>query len=132
MGRYVGRHINLLLLRREANGTVIRFAASGTPAPPMSDGAMAVPMPAHDIPLPAQQHAAQRQARRQALHTQVWALRDQGWTAPAIAQQVGVNLRTVQRDLQSAAFAGRKRRRDLGDSVLNPYMVFLLERWNAG
>ena len=53
--------------------------------------------------------------------TQVWALHRQGWTAPAIAQQVGLSLRTVQRDLRSATFAGRKRRSDRGDSVLNPY-----------
>jgi transposase len=99
---------------------------------PLPDGAMAVPVPPHDIPLPAQQRAAPRQARRQALHTQVWALHCQGWTAPAIAQQVGVSLRTVQRDLRRATVAGRKRRRDLGDSVLNPYKAFLLERWNAG
>ena len=81
---------------------------------------------------PAQQRAGHRQARRQALHTQVWALHHQGWTAPAIAQQVGLSLRTVQRDLWSATFAGRKRRSDRGDSVLNPYKRYLLERWNAG
>jgi len=99
---------------------------------PLPDGAMAMPVPPHDIPRPAQQHAVQRQAHRQALHAQVWALHRQGWTAPAIAQQVGLSLRTVQRDLQSATFAGRRRRRDLGDSVLNPYKPYLLERWNAG
>ena len=99
---------------------------------PLPDGAMAVPVPPHDISLPAQQRAAQRQARRQTLHTQVWTLHRQGWTAPAIAQQVGVSLRTVQRDLRSATFAGRKRRSDLGDSVLNPYKPYLLERWHAG
>jgi transposase len=99
---------------------------------PLPDGTMAVPVPPHDLPLPAQQRAAHRQARRQALHTQVWALHRQGWTAPAIAQQVGVSLRTVQRDLRSATFAGRKRRSDLGDSVLNPYRGYLLTRWNAG
>jgi transposase len=99
---------------------------------PLSEGILAVPVPPHDIPLPAQQRAAQRQARRQALHQQVWALHYQGWTAPAIAQQVGLGLRTVQRDLQHATFAGRKRRSDLGTSVLNPYKPYLLERWNAG
>jgi transposase len=99
---------------------------------PLPDGAMAVPVPPQDIPLPAQQRAAERQARRQALHTQVWALHRQGWTAPAIAQHVGMGLRTVQRDLQSAMFAGRKRRSDHGESVLNPYKPYLLERWNAG
>jgi transposase len=99
---------------------------------PLSDGTLAVPVLPHDIPLPAQQRAAQRQARRQALHTQVWTLHRQGWTAPAIAQQVGLSLRTVQRDLRTTTFAGRRRRSDLGDSVLNPYKPYLLERWNAG
>jgi transposase len=94
--------------------------------------AVAVPVPAHDIPLPAQQRAAQRQAHRRALHTQVWALHRQGWTATAIAQQVGLSLRTVQRDLCSTIFAGRQRRSDLGGSILNPYKPYLLERWNAG
>ena len=99
---------------------------------PLPDGAMAVPVPPRDIPLPAQQRMAQRQAHRQALHTQVWALHRQGWTAPAIAQHVGLSLRTVQRDLRSATFAGRQRRSDRGDSLLNPYTPYLLERWNAG
>jgi transposase len=99
---------------------------------PLPDGAMAVPVPPHDIPLPAQQRAAQRQARRQALHTQVWALHHQGWTAPAMAQHLGMSLRTVQRALQRATFTGRKQRSDRGDSVLNPYKGSLLERWNAG
>jgi len=99
---------------------------------PLPEGAMAVPVPPHDIPLPAQQRAAQRQARRQVLHTQVWALHRQGWTAHAIAQHVGLSLRTVQRDLRTTTFAGRKRRSDLGESVLNPYKPYLLERWNAG
>jgi transposase len=99
---------------------------------PLPAGALAVPVAPHDISLPAQQRAAQRQARRQALHTQVWSLHRQGWTAPAIAQQVGLSLRTVQRDLRSTTFAGRKRRSDHGDSLLNPYKPSLLERWNAG
>jgi transposase len=99
---------------------------------PLSDGTLAVLVPPHDISLPAQQRAAERQALRQALHAQVWTLHRQGWTAPAIAQHVGLGLRTVQRDLQSATFAGRKRRSDLGESVLNPYKPYVLERWNAG
>src|SRR6266853_2660784 len=99
---------------------------------PLSEEALAVPVPPHDVPRPIQQRAALRQARRQALHTQVWALHRQGWTAPAIAQHLGMSLRTVQRDLRSATFTGRKRRSDRGDSVLNPYKGYLLERWNAG
>src|SRR2546426_717194 len=107
--------------------------ALGRPQPvPLSEEALAVPVPPHDVPRPIQQRAALRQARRQALHTQVWALHRQGWTAPAIAQHLGMSLRTVQRDLPSATFTGRKRRSDRGGSVLNPYKGSLLERWNAG
>jgi transposase len=99
---------------------------------PLPDGGAAVPVPPRATPAPAQQRAAQRQAHRQALHTQVWALHRQGWTAPAIAQHIGMSLRTVQRDLQSTTFAGRQRRSDRRESVLNPYTPYLLERWNAG
>jgi transposase len=99
---------------------------------PLPDGAMAVPVPPQDLPLPAPQRAAQRQARRQALHAQGWALHRQGWTAPALAQHVGLGLRTVQRDLRSTTLAGRKRRSDHGDSLLTPYKPSRLERWNAG
>src|SRR5215470_7459371 len=102
------------------------------PPVPLADGALAVLVPAPEMSLPAQQREALRHARRQARHTQVWALHHQGWTAPAIAQHLRLSLRTVQRDLQTATFAGRTRRRDLGKSVLNPYKPYLLERWNAG
>jgi transposase len=137
----VADRVHLLQTRREALDQVfitqspVRDAVNETlrqQPVPLADGAMAVPVPAHDSPLPAQQRAAQRQARRKALHTQGWALHRQGWTASAMARPVGVSLRTVQRDLQSATLAGRKRRRDLGDSVLHPSKALLLERWKAG
>ena len=98
----------------------------------LSDAALAVPVPPHDVSRPAQERAAHRQARRQALHTQVWAFHRQGWTAPAIAQHVGMSLRTVQRDLRTTTFVGRQRRSDYGGSLLTPYKPYLLERWNAG
>jgi transposase len=99
---------------------------------PLPDGAVAVPVPSPDVPTAAQQRAAQRQARRQGAYEQVWALHRQGWSVATIARQVGLSPRTVQRDLQSATFAGRRRRSDRGESVLNPYKTTLLERWNAG
>ena len=99
----------------------------------LPDGVVAVPVPpTAEPPTPAQQRAAQRQAHRQALHMQIWTLHQQGWTGAAIAQHVGLSLRTVQRDLRTATFAGRRRRSDAGDSLLNPYKPYLLERWNAG
>jgi transposase len=99
----------------------------------LPDGVVAVPVPSPaEPPTLAQQRAGQRQARRQALHTQIWTLHQQGWTGAAIAQHVGLSPRTVQRDLRTATCAGRKRRSDAGDSLLNPYKAYLLERWNAG
>jgi transposase len=103
------------------------------PPVPLSEETLAVAVPPLAISLPVPQRAAERHARRQAWHQQVWALHRQGWTASAIAQHPGRSLRTVQRDLQSATFTGRTRRRDRGmRSVLNPYKPYLLERWNAG
>ena len=99
---------------------------------PLPDGTVAVPVPPAETPRPTQQWATQRQAHRQAAYEQVWALHHQGWTAAAIAQQVGLSLRTVQRDLRTATFVGRRRRSDLGESGLTPYKPYLLERWNAG
>ena len=96
------------------------------------DGTVAVPVPSPDAPPPARQRAAQRQARRQAAYEQVWALHRQGWTVAAIARHIGRSQRTVQRDLQTAIFPGRKRRSDCGQSLLAPYKAALLERWNAG
>ncbi len=98
-----------------------RMATPSTPSMPRCAsspcrcpmGRSRCPCHPHDTPRAAQQRAAQRQARRQALYEQVWALHRQGWTGPAIAQQVGMSLRTVQRDLQTATFPGRKRRSDL-------------------
>jgi transposase len=43
-----------------------------------------------------------------------------------------MSLRTVQRDLRTATCAGRRHRSDRGESILNPYKPYLLERWNAG
>jgi transposase len=103
------------------------------PPVPLSERVLAVAVPPPDLPLPVQQRAAERHARRQTLHTQVWAWHRQGWAAPALAQHLGLSLRTVQRDLQRATFAGRKPRRDRGTrSVLTPYTPYLLERWHAG
>jgi transposase len=96
------------------------------------DGTVAVPVPSPDPPAPAQQRAAQRQARRRTAYEQVWALHRQGWTVAAFAGHIGRSPCTVQRDLQTTTFLGRKRRSDRGQSLLNPYKATLLERWNAG
>ena len=83
-------------------------------------------------PTTTPQQVAQRRAQRVALHQQVWALRDHGWPGHALATQRDIGKRTVFRDLRTATWPERTRRRDRGRSVLNPYQPYLLERWHAG
>jgi transposase len=99
---------------------------------PLPTGGVAVSVGPSITVTPAQQRAVQRQGHRQSVYEQVWALHRQGWTLAAIAQRLGLSPRTVQRDLRTTTFPGRKRRSDCGRSLLDPYKTTLLERWNAG
>lgn len=99
---------------------------------PLSNGGFAVPVIPSDTPTPARHRAVQRQEHRLKAYEQVWALHHQGWTITRIAQHLGLSPRTVQRDLQTATFPGRKRRSDCGHSLLDPYKATLLEWWTAG
>jgi transposase len=96
------------------------------------DGTVAVPVPPPAPPRKAQELAHQRQARRLALHQQIWAFHQQGWPGWAIAQQLGIGKNTVFRYLRTETLPARKRRTDRGRSLLTPYTPYLLERWNAG
>lgn len=97
-----------------------------------ADGSMAVPVPLPPPVPTARVLASQRRARRLATYEQVWALRRQGWSGEAIARQLGVGRTTVFRDLHAPTFPERKGRADHGQSVLNPYKDYLVQRWNAG
>jgi transposase len=96
------------------------------------DGTVAVPVPPPSPPHTAQELAHQRQARRLALHQQIWAFHQQGWPGWAIAQQLGIGKNTVFRYLRTETLPERKRRTDRGRSLLTPYTAYLLDRWNAG
>jgi transposase len=91
-----------------------------------------VPVPPPSSPRLAQELAHQRQARRLALHQQIWAFHQQGWPGWALAQQLGIGKNTVFRYLRTETLPARKRRTDRGRSLLTPYTPYLLERWNAG
>ena len=107
----------------------------------------AVPTPVHDpacpataperfsVPLAPPSTAAaglarQRRTRRWAHYQQVWTYHRWGWTLDAIAQQVGISRRTVQRYLQSPTFPERQPWHDRDRSCLDPYTPLLLEGWN--
>jgi transposase len=76
--------------------------------------------------------ARQRRTRRWAHYQQVWTYHQQGWTLDAIAQQVGISRRTVQRYLQSPTFPERQPRHSRDRSILDPYKAALLAGWNRG
>jgi transposase len=76
--------------------------------------------------------AAARRAQRVAHYEQVWSYHRQGWTLDAIAHQVGLSRRTVQRYLQSPTFPERPPRHGRDHSLLDPYKATLLAGWNSG
>jgi transposase len=101
-------------------------------------GPAAAPEPA-SVPLAPPQSstaaarlARQRRTRRWAQYHQVWTYQQQGWTLDAIAQQVGLSRRTVQRYLQSPTFPERQPRHSRDRSILDPYKATLLAGWNHG
>jgi transposase len=96
----------------------------------LADGTVAVAVP--PPPPTRQEKTAQRRARRVECHQQVWALHDQGWPGHALATHLGIGKKTVFRYLRTTTLPERRRRRDSGHSVLNPYKPYLLDRWNVG
>src|SRR5262249_2547021 len=76
--------------------------------------------------------AAARRAQPVACYPQVWTYHRQGWTLDAIAHQVGLSWRTVQRYLQSPTFPERQPRHSRDRSILDPYKAVLLAGWNSG
>jgi transposase len=76
--------------------------------------------------------ARQRRTQRWAQYHQVWTYHQQGWTLDAIAHQVGLSRRTVQRYLQSPTFPERPPRHGRNHSLLDPYKSALLAGWNNG
>jgi len=109
----------------------VNAAARQQPVP-LPDGTVAIPVPSPATPPHAEQQAAQRAAQRQATYDTVWTLHRQGWTVPAIAAQVGHSRHTIERYLRLPTWPVPQHRSTYGRSVLTPYKVFLLERWNAG
>jgi transposase len=76
--------------------------------------------------------ARQRRTQRWAHYHQVWTSHQEGWTLDALAQQVGLSRRTVQRYLQSPTFPERQPRHGRDCSRLDPYKATLLAGWNRG
>jgi transposase len=91
-----------------------------------------VPLAPPESSTAAARLARQRRTRRWAHYQQVWTCHQQGWTLDAIAQQVGLSRRTVQRYLQSPTFPERQPMHARDCSLLDPYKAALLAGWNRG
>lgn len=79
------------------------------------------------------QHSTQQhRAQRLRLYQKTWTLHRQGWSAPAIAHQLGISSKTVLYYLHTTTFPERQGRSDRGKSRLNPYKDYLLQHWNNG
>lgn len=81
----------------------------------------------------AQQQIQAGHQRRIEQQQEIKKLREQGWSQKAIAQAVGVSIRTVQRYLSQPDLPETSLNRStFGVSLLDPYKPELLEWWNAG
>ena len=80
----------------------------------------------------AQQRAEQKRAQGLKAYEKIWQLHHEGWSTRAIAKQVRLSSRTVQRHLSTSSFRERQGRSDKGRSLLNPYKLYLLEQYNQG
>ncbi len=76
------------------------------------------------------QDAHQQRVKQQ---QEVKKLHEQQWSQKAIAQEVGVSVRTVRRLLSRSDLPETPTRRStFGVSILEPYKQMLLEWWNTG
>jgi transposase len=96
------------------------------------DDTVAVVVPPASRARMLQELAHQRQARRLALHQQIWGFHQQGWPGWAMAHPLGMGQHSVYRDLRPATLPERKRRAERGHRLLTPDHPYLLERWNTG
>ena len=92
---------------------------------------VAIPQPSATVP--ARRTILENQKQRVQLQQTMKALRAQLWTHVAIAQEVGVSTRTVERYLAAPDFPDVPTHfRTFGSSILDPYKQQLLEWWNSG
>lgn len=117
----------------EGRSALLRQAAIAIAPPPKSEEAS--PEPAAPRPTRAARAKTARREQRLARYNEVIALRARGMSKRTIAQQVGLDVRTVRRWLAAGGFPERKERPPVA-SKLDPYLPYLDRRihdgcWNA-
>ncbi len=81
----------------------------------------------------SEQQRQERRAQRLARYERVRELHQRGMTVSAIAQEVGLDRKTVRKFLQAPTFPERQPRSRLRHGrILDPYQAYLLQRWQEG
>jgi transposase len=81
----------------------------------------------------SEQQQQERRAQRLARYEHVRELRQRGMTVSAIAQEVGLDRKTVRKFLQASTLPERQpRSRVRHGRKLDPYKAYLLQRWQEG
>ncbi len=126
------QHAKLL---REMTGSP---ASSGLPPAVVECGALAVTEEVVQTlppPTPSPKHQAQadqRRAERLARYERARELHALGWPIRAIGRELGLNRNTVRAYLRAPRFPERQPRILRQPGVLDPFIPYLIERWNAG
>jgi transposase len=120
------------LARINAQGIAVPTPLHDPADPATGPGLSSVPLAPPQSSTAAARQARQRRTQRWAHYHEVWTYHQQGWTLDAIAHQVGLSRRTVQRYLQSPTFPERQPRHARDRSLLDPYKATLLAGWNSG
>jgi transposase len=116
-----------------------RTTGSGTASPAV--GAAVAPAATEDLvrtlppPTPSPKHQAQaeqRRAARLALYERARELHASGWPLRSIGRELDLNRNTVRSYVRATSFPERQPRVLREPGVLDPYIPYLLERWNAG
>lgn len=97
----------------------------------IESGAFVVAEGAMPSVVSARASAAKRVERRQQ-YERVLRLKKRGRSLRSISRSVGVSVRTVQRWLKSEGYPERQRRSDRGQSIVDEYKGYLVERYNEG
>ena len=124
------RNLGEAMERLTAQQSASLRQAAAKMGPIVSETEATMPAKSPSVP-PAEKRRLERCVEREALYDRIAALRQQGWTVPAIAAQVHASKRTVQRFLHAEQFPARARRRRQPRQT-DAYAAYLRQRIEAG
>jgi transposase len=106
------------------------FAPALPVTAPIATSTLPIVEPAASAPAKADARYSAADRRRQQRAETAYQYHQQGWTAKAIAQHLGLHPKTVRRYLHTSLPLPPLRR--TRHRLLDPYLPYLLRRWNEG